>query len=70
MGIYYPQAVMTLRLRPENFGDTGSEVLNTDQVFTVVAKRVVVMLNSYREADTFDAELDFKTFPFDPRIIR
>lgn len=70
MGIFYPQAVVTLRLRPENFGDEENAKLNDDIVFTVLAKQVTVNLNSYREADTFDMTIDYKNFPFDPRIIR
>ena len=36
----------------------------------MLAKRVTVNINDYTSADTFDAEIDFKQFPFDPRSIR
>lgn len=70
MAVYYPQAVMQLRFRPENFGDDSDTELNKDHVFTVQPKSVTIDLNNYREADTFDAEIDFKSFPVDPRCVR
>jgi len=36
----------------------------------VLAKNLKVNLNSYLEADTFSATIDYKNLPFDPRIIR
>lgn len=70
MSVYYPQGVMTLRVFLENFGDEASDRLNKLHVFNIVCKELNVNLNSYREADTFDAVVDFKNFPFDPRTIR
>lgn len=70
MGVYYPQGVMTLRVLLENKGDEATERLNKIYRFTVVCKNLSVNLNSYREADTFEATIDFKNFPFDPRTIR
>lgn len=69
MSYYYPQGVMTLRVLVEDFG-TKSARLQTPVVFSVIAKRIRVSLNSYNEADTFEATIDYKQFPFDPRIIR
>lgn len=70
MGVYYPQGVMTLRVRLEDFGDTNNPKFQQLHVFTIVCKRISVQLNSYLEADTFEAEIDYKSFPFDPRAIR
>lgn len=70
MAVYYPQGVMTLRVVLEDFGETSNAALNNLHIFTVVCKSITVSLNSYREADTFNAEIDFKNFPFDPRTIR
>jgi hypothetical protein len=44
--------------------------LRSEHVLNVVPKRISVNLNTYREADTFKLELDYKCFPFDPRLIR
>lgn len=67
MSFYYPQAVMVLKVKWEDFGATISEELSR---FVVVAKRVRVSINDYTKADEFDAEIDYKNFPFDPRAIR
>jgi len=70
MGVFYPQGIMTLRVALEDFNDKTNAKLAKLHVFSVVCKSLNVNLNSYREADTFDAEIDFKNFPFDPRAIR
>lgn len=69
MTFYYPQAAVVLRIIWEDFG-TESEVL--EKPYTVQAQpyRATVGINSYREADTFECELDYKTFPFEPRAIK
>ena len=70
MGVYYPQATLTLRVLWEDF-DLKSDA-SLQQVYTlpILARRVSVNINDYTQADTFDAEIDFKNFPFDPRAIR
>jgi len=35
-----------------------------------LARNLTVEINDYKEADTFKAEIDYKSFPFDPRTIR
>ena len=70
MSMYYPQAALSLKVRWENFGDTNNFPLKEDYSFNVLAKRVRVSINDYSTADTFDAEIDYKNFPFDPRCIR
>lgn len=67
--IYYPQGVVSLRVLFEDFS-TQSVRLQQTYSWTVVAKNLKVNLNSYMEADTFSATIDYKNLPFDPRIIR
>lgn len=70
MGVYYPQAAMSLRVRWEDFGDSQIQKLQSVYVLPILSKRVVVNINDYTQADTFDCEIDYKNFPFDPRCIR
>jgi len=67
---YYPQAAMFLRLRLEDFGDKASGIADKQFDIACLARRVSVSMNDYTKADTFEAEIDFKNFPFDPRCIR
>ncbi len=72
---------MTLNVRWEDFGQTSGPgfvgpptedqtVLTKNYEVIVLAKRQTVTINDYTKADTFDAEIDYKNFPFDPRTIR
>ena len=70
MALYYPQGVITLRILLEDFEHSSSARKQVPKIFTVRCKRLRVSLNSYKEADTFEADIDYKNFPFDPRIIR
>lgn len=70
MSVYFPQGVVQIRAILEDFGYNSNARLNTPYIWTVVAKRLRVNLNNYKEADTFSCEIDYKNFPFDPRIIR
>lgn len=70
MSFFYPQAVMTLRVRWENFDNEGDTILKKDYKLQVLAQRVRVQINDYTKADTFEADIDYKNFPFDPRCIR
>lgn len=67
---YYPQAAVTLRVVFEDFGDDLNPFLRREYTIEAQARRVVVAINAYTEADTFELELDYKVFPFDPRAIR
>lgn len=69
MSYYYPQSVLTLRVRWEDFSN-GEKILNDNYKLTVLAKDVTVQINDYTKADTFSATIDYKAFPFDPRCIR
>jgi len=70
MSIYYPQAAVSLRVYWEDFGKPSS-ILEKEMVLNpIIPKMVEVEINSVNEADTFKMELDYKTFPFDPRTIR
>ena len=70
MPVYYPQGVITLRVLLEDFGEKTNTKLQNLHTFSVVARTLKVHLNDYTEADTFEASLDYKVFPFDPRTIR
>lgn len=67
---YYPQAAMFLRLRLEDFGDKQSGLSAKTFDMACLARRVNVKLAEYTKADSFEAEIDYKNFPFDPRTIR
>lgn len=70
MAIYFPQALMSLRVILEDFQQSSDARAQQPYTWTVKCKRIRVSLNSYKEADTFEADIDYKNFPFDPRIIR
>jgi prophage tail gpP-like protein len=53
----------------EDFG-SDSPTLQQNYTVQVQPKSTRVSINSYMEADTFELELDYNTFPFDPRAIR
>ena len=67
MSVYYPQASLSLIISWENF-ERNNEIQR--QKINVLAREVTVEVNSYKEADTFRATLDYKSFPFDPRTIK
>jgi hypothetical protein len=69
MSIYYPQGALTLRVRWEDFGSKDSKLVD-DYTLRILARNITVEITDYTEADTFQAEIDFKSFPFDPRSIR
>ncbi len=70
MSVSFPQAVMTLRILWEDFGLKSDASLQKVYSLPVLCQRVNVHLNDYAQADTFDAQIDYKNFPFDPRLIR
>lgn len=67
---YYPQAAIYLRLRLEDFGDKSANIADKSFDIRCLARRITVNRNDYTKADTFEAEIDYKNFPFDPRCIR
>lgn len=69
MSVAYPQAAVVLRVIWEDFGTEAPALQNT-YTLEILPKRISVRLNNYREADEFDIEMDYRTFPFDPRLIR
>jgi len=70
MGVYYPQAAITLRVRWETFGDENDPLLSKQTVIRVNPRQLTVNINDYTEADKFSCEIDYKNFPFDPRSLR
>ena len=69
MSLYYPQGAMVLRVLWEDFGSEDEKLQETYRL-PILARNVTVEINDYREADTFKCEIDYKSFPFDPRCIR
>lgn len=61
---------MTLRVLWEDFGLKSDAALQEVYTLPVLARSVTVDINDYSQADTFDCEIDYKSFPFDPRTIR
>lgn len=70
MGVYYPQAAMTLNVLWEDFNLKSDAALQKTYSMPILAKNVSVEINDYTTADTFECEIDYKHFPFDPRMIR
>lgn len=71
MSQFYPQAICTLRIRWEDFGQINDPILNKeDYAIDVMPKSINVNINDYTKADEFDVSFDYKDFPFDPRCIR
>lgn len=60
---------MVIRVLWENLQRT-TNILEAKYDIAVTPKRVEVNINNYKEADTFNCDLDYKNFPFDPRSIR
>jgi len=69
-GVFYPQCAVLLRVRWEDFGDTHQESLQKVYELPILARNVTVNINDYSHADTFELEVEYKHFPFDPRAIR
>lgn len=69
MKYFYPVAVAQLRVIWQDFGSSDPALTQPWEI-QVTPKQTRVSINSYVEADTFDIELDYKTFPFDPRAIK
>lgn len=69
MKYFYPGAVAQLRVIWQDFG-SSDPTLTQPWEMQVTPKMTRVSINSYVEADTFEIELDYKTFPFDPRAIK
>lgn len=69
-GPFYPQAAVTLRVLWEDFGQKNNAKLQEIYSLPVLARRISVNINDYTQADTFECEIDYKQFPFDPRSIR
>ncbi len=71
MSYFYPQASVILGILFEDFkGTLPAADLQQIYALPIVARDVVVNINDYTTADTFELEIDYKNFPFDPRCIR
>lgn len=70
MSYYYPRACLELRILPEDFQLTSDPTTQEITKIQVVPRNVKINRNDYKTADTFSAEIDYTSFPFDPRTIR
>lgn len=70
MSVYYPQGAIILDVLFEDYGKFDNEKLQQVSQLKILARNLKVEINDYKEADTFTADIDYKSFPFDPRNIR
>lgn len=70
MSFHYPQCAVQLRILPEDYQLKSDPTTQQTYVVNVLAREVVVNRNDYKTTDTFSMEIDYKSFPFDPRTIR
>lgn len=66
MAVYYPQVRLNFSVVFDGFGGPDKPEKFRD----IKPKTVNVHLNSYKEADTFEATFDAKAFPFSPEVLR
>lgn len=69
MGVYFPQSTTILRVRWESVTPNNQSFEEVSDL-PILCKSVRVNINDYTQADTFEIEVDYKNFPFDPRCIR
>lgn len=70
MSYYYPQACVKLRLLPEDFKLTSDASLQTPYEIIVIPRELTYNANDHKTCDSFSMEIDYKSFPFDPRTMR
>lgn len=70
MSFYFPQACMKLRILPEDFRLVSDASLQKPYELFIQVKDITVNVNDHKTSDSFTAEIDYKSFPFDPRSIR
>ncbi len=70
MSYWYPQACVKLRILPEDFKLVSDASLQTPYEITVVARNITINVNDHKTSDSFSLDLEYKTFPFDPRTVR
>jgi hypothetical protein len=67
---WYPQAAVELRILFEDYKLTSAADTQKPYRLLVVTTNMTVNVNDYKTSDTFELEIDYKNFPFDPRTIR
>lgn len=70
MSFFYPQASVILEVLFEDFKLSSNAALQQAYTHPILCRSARVNINDYTTADTFDLEIDYKNFPFDPRSIR
>lgn len=69
MSLFFPQGGITLKVLIEDY-KLGTPNAQKAYSLNIQAKNLTVNINDYTQADTFNADVDFSQFPFDPRLIR
>jgi hypothetical protein len=70
VSFYFPQACVRLRILPEDFQLVSDAAKQNPGEVIVIPKEITVSINDHKTSDSFSCELDYSTFPFDPRIVR
>src|SRR5215213_252554 len=68
MATFYPQCFGFLSVVFDGFAKAGTEA--NPQIVPILPREAAVHMNGYREADTFEIDLDAKAFPFSPEQLR
>lgn len=68
-GIFYPRHVLRLAAVLERF-DGGATLLADAVEFAVIPRNARLERNDVHTADTLAATIDYREFPFDPRLVR
>lgn len=66
--LYFPNCFGFLSVVFDGFTAAGTEA--TPQIIPFLPRSAAVHMNGYREADTFEIDLDAKAFPFSPDVLR
>jgi len=66
--IFYPQCFGFLSVVFDGFTVEGTDA--TPKIIPFLPRTATVHMNGYREADTFEIDIDAKAFPFSPDLLR
>jgi hypothetical protein len=66
--LYYPQARAILQVIFDGFGENDGDTAPV--IIPILPKRLTIQRNSYRQADSWELELEANDLPIDPNLIR
>ncbi len=69
MGVYYPRHLLRIAAVLEDFA-AGATSIDQAVEWTCVPRRARLERNDIHTADRLQLDLDFREFPFDPRLVR